>query len=84
MTKNEEMEKWNKLEVEIIYEHKALSCGVFSNGRYYDFYQKKEAIGAEQFVKNKMTDSIERTSVIDVEIDKRKLYRLTIVFAKKN
>lgn len=83
MTKEVENEKWNSIEQSIIYNEKALNSGIFSNGRYYDFYKKKEALSAEKFVHDKMDEFIEKTTVIDIENDFRTLYRLTIVFKKK-
>ena len=75
-------ERINKIEQEIIYEKKALNNGFFNNGKYYDFYWKKEAIVAEIYIKEQLKDVIEKTSIIEVENDLRTLYRLTVIFKK--
>ena len=83
MSKEEFEKMWAELEKQIIYQEKALSNGVFNSGRYYDFYKKKEALSAEQFVLNAAEKFISKTSVIEIEYEGRNLYRLTVIFNKE-
>lgn len=83
MTKEDFEKMWTEVERIIIYQEKALNNGVFNTGRYYDFYKKKEALSAEQFVLNNVSDFVAKTSVIEIEYERRTLYRLTIIFNKE-
>lgn len=82
MAKEEFEKMWSELEKLIIYQEKALNNGVFNSGRYYDFYQKKEAVSAEKFVMENAGDYISKTTIIEIEYERRTLYRLTIIFNK--
>lgn len=81
MARSEVFEKdWFKLEQEIIYQEKALNTGVFSSGYFYDFYQEKEALSAEQFVLNsELKDCVKDTIILKTNNGFTELYRLTVV-----
>jgi hypothetical protein len=82
MAKEEFEKMWSELEKLIIYQEKALNNGIFNSGRYYDFYQKKEAVSAEKLVMENAADYISKTTIIEIEYERRTLYRLTIIFNK--
>lgn len=82
MAKEEFEKMWSELEKLIIYQEKALNNGIFNSGRYYDFYRKKEAVSAEKFVMKNAGDYISKTTIIEIEYERRTLYRLTIIFNK--
>lgn len=82
MNKEEFEKMWLELEKSIIYQEKALNNGIFNSGRYYDFYQKKEAVSAEKFIMENAGEFVAKTTVIEIDYERRTLYRLTVIFNK--
>lgn len=73
-------DKWSKIENDLIYKEKAINSGTFNKGKYYDFYQRKDADSAEEMLKNTCQDVIDKISILNIEYEITDLWRLTIVF----
>jgi len=73
-------EKWSKIDSELIYKLKAVNSGTFNKGKYYDFYQRKEADSAEKMLQEVCSEVIDKMSILNIEHEITDLWRLTIVF----
>lgn len=73
-------ERWSKIDSELIYKAKAVNSGTFNKGKYYDFYQRKEADSAEKMLQEVCSDIIDKMSILNIEHEITDLWRLTIVF----
>jgi hypothetical protein len=71
---------WNKVNDELIYKFKALNVGTFNKGKFYDFYQRKEAEVADDYVAHEYTDIIDKTTIMPIEHEITDLWRVTIFF----
>lgn len=70
---------WVKLDDELIYKFKAVNTGQFNGGRYYDFYQKKEADAAADMLTEKHSEMFDKVSIINIDHEFTDFWRVTII-----